>query len=390
MKIIYHHRTRGDGAEGVHINEMIGAFRELEHEVEICCPRVANRPAGLKLGMTGISSKDSQGLLGWCRIAVRQIFEIAYNLISTPRLLTATLRIRPQLLYERYSCYHIAGPLVSRVLGVPIVLEVNSTYAGRFNRRRLAFPFICKAIEKWAFRNSTLIAVVSSPLRQCVLDRTEEKVPVLITPNAINERVIRSLESDPVANRATLGIGDSDIVIGFVGSLRRWHGVDMLTRKIPYILSQVPHSVFLIVGSGELESSLNAVKLRQGIGSRLVLTGGVDHDKVNALIDAMDIGLMPHSNDWGSPMKILEYMALGKLCIAPRLPPIEEILCDNETGLLFEAGDDDAFAGAIVYACENAERRKRIGKTAREFVLAQRKWTDNARMILTRLSEIKK
>ena len=34
MKILYHHRTLADGAEGIHIEEMVRAFRELGHEVE--------------------------------------------------------------------------------------------------------------------------------------------------------------------------------------------------------------------------------------------------------------------------------------------------------------------------------------------------------------------
>ena len=33
MKILYHHRTLADGAEGIHILEMIEAFRAEGHEV---------------------------------------------------------------------------------------------------------------------------------------------------------------------------------------------------------------------------------------------------------------------------------------------------------------------------------------------------------------------
>lgn len=38
MKILYHHRTLGDGAEGIHIKEMVGAFRQLGHTVRLVGP----------------------------------------------------------------------------------------------------------------------------------------------------------------------------------------------------------------------------------------------------------------------------------------------------------------------------------------------------------------
>jgi len=39
VKILYHHRTLGDGAEGIHIAEMVNAFRQLGHEVLVIGPR---------------------------------------------------------------------------------------------------------------------------------------------------------------------------------------------------------------------------------------------------------------------------------------------------------------------------------------------------------------
>ncbi len=86
MKIIYHHRTRGDGAEGVHIHEMAKAFVELGHCVEFCCPKAAKRAPGLKLGMTGMSAADSKGIKGWINLRLRQSVELAYNAVSFARL----------------------------------------------------------------------------------------------------------------------------------------------------------------------------------------------------------------------------------------------------------------------------------------------------------------
>ncbi|TWU55679.1 glycosyltransferase family 4 protein [Rubripirellula reticaptiva] len=387
MKILYHHRTRGDGAEGVHINEMKNAFVELGHEVDLCCPKSAKREAGLKFGMTGTTAEKSKGLIGTIRIAVRQFAELGYNAISIPRLAISIFQNRPDVIYERYSCYHFAGVLVAKLARIPIVLEVNSTYAGRFNRRKIAFKNVCKLTERFVLSNSTLIATVSEPLRQCIVDRTNDSGRVVVTPNAINERRVRDHVQNLDASRQDLGIPSDSVVIGFVGSLRRWHGVGMLIRVMPEVLREIPNSIFLVVGAGELEGELDTLKCQQEVGNRLVLTGGVSHDRVNTLIDAMDIGLMPHSNDWGSPMKILEYMSLGKTCIAPRLPPIQEIVNDGETGVLFSAGSETEFLNAMICTCKDKLKRERIGANAKKYVLAERRWTDNASQIISVLDQ---
>ena len=392
LRILYHHRTRGDGAEGVHIKEIIIAFRELGHKVEMCCPPMAKRPAGLKLGMTGLSAADSKGLAGVFRLYSRQLLELGYNIVSIARLLVTIIRFRPGLIYERYSCYHFAGILLANIFQIPIVLEVNSTYAGRFERRLLAFPRLCRWIENYALRNSTLSAAVSNPIRDCIIDHRVDPNRSIVTPNAINESAVRSLIQSDVysktAKRAELGISQTGIVIGFVGSLRRWHGVDVLVKVIPRVLESVPDAVFLIVGAGELEDELSELQSQDGIGERLVLTGGVSHSKVNGLILAMDIGLMPHSNNWGSPMKILEYMSQGKISIAPRLEPIEEIVQDGVTGLLFRPGNEKEFIEAIVEACQDETMRDRLGMAAQEYVLKDRKWTDNATAVFTALEKL--
>jgi hypothetical protein len=38
MKILYHHRTMGRGAEGVHISSIVNAFRRKGHEVLVLSP----------------------------------------------------------------------------------------------------------------------------------------------------------------------------------------------------------------------------------------------------------------------------------------------------------------------------------------------------------------
>lgn len=389
MKIIYHHRTRGDGAEGIHIREMITAFEALGHQVKLVCPAHSKRSLGISLGMTGVTAKETQSARGVFKLYFTQFLELVYNLVSFLRLGWSILRTHPEFVYERYSCYHFGGLLACWLLRTPTVLEVNSTYAGRFLRRRLAFPRLCKWIESWVLRTSKLVCVVSEPLRLCVMDRQVPSERIIVTPNCVNpNQLVSDLDSRSDIRRQ-LRIGSDTVVIGFVGSLRRWHGVEFLAQAIPRFVAKYPGCLFLIVGTGELEGELLRLIQESNLVDSVRFTGGVPYQEVPHYIAAMDIGLMPDSNEWGSPMKILEYMLQGKAVVAPKLGPIEEIVQNGHTGILFERLNLDAFVRAISDLVQSAEHRESIGRNAQDYVLSERTWTANAEKVVCTIQTLR-
>ena len=385
MRILYHHRTRGDGAEGIHINEMISAFEELDNTVRLVCPKNSRRPLGISLGLSGIDSNQTKTFIGKLKIVLLQFAEILYNAISIPRLFWACLRFQPDFIYERYSCYHIAGAIVSSVLRIPLVLEVNSTYSGRFNRRALSFPNIHRMFENFAFSASARICVVTQALRDCVLDRGVSANRILVTTNCINPKLLVNDTERRFEVRKQLSIPGDATVFGFVGSLRRWHGIEILLEIIPSILKRVENCFFLIVGSGELDTEVSEMVSANGIRSSVILTGGVEHSKVASFICAMDICLQPDSNEWCSPMKLLEYMVQGKACVAPRMPNIQEIIIEGETGLLFEKLNPSDLEKTLVYLAGETAVRNKLGVQSQRYVLENRTWKVNARSVLESL-----
>jgi glycosyltransferase involved in cell wall biosynthesis len=207
---------------------------------------------------------------------------------------------------------------------------------------------------------------------------------VIVTPNAINEVTWKCpvILDEIQSLRSSLNINESDFVIGFVGSLRTWHGVDMLLNCIPRLADEIQDAKFLIVGSGELEKQLLALSSSSKWGDRVIVTGGVSHHDVPRHMSLMSVGLMPHSNEWGSPMKILEYMAMSVTVVAPRLAPIEEIVQHHRTGILFDPRDEQSFCNAIEMLAKDRAFAKQLSKKAREFVFSERTWKDNAQRVI--------
>jgi glycosyltransferase involved in cell wall biosynthesis len=160
-----------------------------------------------------------------------------------------------------------------------------------------------------------------------------------------------------------------------------------LAQAIKSIPANVPIR-FLLVGSGSLHGEVERLLTAEREGGRVIFTGAVAHERVPALLDACDILVAPHvpladgSDFFGSPTKIFEYLAMGKAIVASRLGQIGEVLSDQETALLVEAGNAGQLTEALVRVTEASELRARLGANAREAAVKNHTWGHNARRVL--------
>src|SRR5262249_6590419 len=127
MRVLYHHRTQGEEPESIHIESIVGALRELGHEVRIVGPveieshgRVFAAPA--TSGAAG--SGKSGGLLPLIKRsvprAVLELLQVAYTLVAWRLLDRAIREFRPDVIYERYALFSFAGVALARRRGVPL------------------------------------------------------------------------------------------------------------------------------------------------------------------------------------------------------------------------------------------------------------------------------
>src|SRR5262245_20689873 len=124
MRILYHHRTLGDGAEGIHIREMVKAFRAIGHEVLVIGPvgeDVAMQPTGRSKLFTRVKS--------WIPGLVFEFVEIGYSAYSFFVTAWHIKRFKPDFIYDRYITFN-AGPVSAGIAcGTGVLLEVNAPLA---------------------------------------------------------------------------------------------------------------------------------------------------------------------------------------------------------------------------------------------------------------------
>ena len=357
MKILYHHRTASKDGQAVHIEEMIAALRELGHEVRVVAPPTGEGDAmGAEVGWV-------QRLRNHLPKAVYELLELGYSLVAYRRLLRVAREFKPDLLYERCNLFLLSGLMLKRRLGLPMLLEVNSPLTDeRLRFGGLGLPWLARWSENAVWRGADRVLPVTQVLADAVAAQGVPRERLVVIPNGINEAHFAAAPS-PEAARARLGFGDA-LVLGFTGFVRDWHGVNRVLRWMASPAAPA-RARLLIVGDGPARADLQALAAELNLQDRVSFTGVVPREAVPAYVAAFDIALQPAVTPYASPLKIFEYLALGKAIIAPRMPNIEEILRDDDNALLFDPKDDASLARALTALSADAVLRERLAEQAR-------------------------
>ena len=323
----------------------------------------------------------------------REAALLSYNLrfVASARRLLA--RKKARVLYQRHGKFLFAGALLSRCMGIPLVLEYNASevwMAKYWDPARFS-PWL-RLCEKVSLEAASLIVVVSEPLKQQLLDMGVPAERILVNPNAVDPGCFHP-HCGGAELRDALGLLPEDIVICFVGSFSYWHGVGVLEQAIRALLDKDRHArpplKFLLVGDGPLAPELRN-GLKPYVSSGLVIfTGTIPHNSVRNYLDAADILVSPHvpppdgSPFFGSPTKLFEYMAMGKAIVASALDQIADVLENGRTALLVRPGDPSELAEAIQRLASDTHLRGELGRSAMEVALTRHTWRQNARRVLS-------
>ena len=374
MRILYHHRIRSKDGQFVHLEEMVHALRGLGHEVEIVGPRhVEHESFGADSGVVAVLKK-------WLPQSLYEILELGYALMDLRELGRAVRRFRPHVIYERYNLYFPSGVWARRRYGVPLLLEVNAPlYEERSRFGGIALPGLARWSERYTWRGADLVLPVTSVLAERVVAAGVDRERIRVIPNGINVESFARLPARDDAKRS-LGL-EGRFVIGFVGFMREWHGLDCVLEFIAQTAAQPPlHALF--VGDGPARPALEARAQELGIVDRVRFTGVMPRERVPGTLAAFDVALQPAVVDYASPLKLFEYLALGLPIIAPDSANIREVLTDGVNAALFRSGDGAAFMHCLQKVCSDAMLRETLSRSARATIETQGlTWRRNAERV---------
>ena len=380
MKFIYHFRVRGTGPEGVHIAGISMGLRKLGHTVHFVSPTGVDPTHAIDVESP---PKSSSKLLNFLADKMPQLtfelLELSYNLVALQKLNSAIVQLRPDAIYERYAFFSFAGVHMAKRAQIPIIIEVNEVSGLKRIRGQCMTP-LAKRIENHIFSKADIILTVSDFLRDRVVERGGDPTKTFVIPNAVErEKFLNVVEDSSLKQK--YGI-EGKTVLGFVGLFSYWHRFDLLLEAFAMARRQFHDLVLLLVGDGPERGTIEKKAEKFGVKNFLIITGMVSHKNIPKYINLFDVAIIPHTNEFRSPIKLFEYMAIGKVVVAPDVEPIRRIVEDMSTGLLFRCGDMVSLQEVLLKALQSFQLRKRIGRQARELILERYTWENHARRIV--------
>jgi glycosyltransferase involved in cell wall biosynthesis len=389
----------GRKGASVHVRELIAALSRAGHQVVLATPllnksvwekpeEIAATVLHLRLSSSAqsavLAAKAFDEMLGTESSLPSDLRRILYNQELPAELQRRFDNDPPDFIYERASLFGTTGTTLAQVLNVPLLVELNAPLAvEQAAYRGTGLGELASKAELWTLRQADAVFTVSASLREHVIALGVEPSKVQVLPNGVDPARFQPGQTDPGVH-ARLGL-DTGPVLGFVGGLRPWHGVEFLPPLLDRLAKRHVSLRLVVAGDGQLRPELQRDFCDRGLADRVVFAGAIPHEEVPAVIRQFDVALAPYPNlshdFYFSPLKIFEYMACGIPVVAAQCGQISDVVQDGRTGLLYPPGDLDALTAACDRLLSDAVLRAALGQAAANLVRSHYTWDHNAQRI---------
>ncbi|MGH8670988.1 MAG: glycosyltransferase, partial [Burkholderiales bacterium] len=221
------------------------------------------------------------------------------------------------------------------------------------------------------------VTTICEGLRGDIVARGIPENKVTVIPNAVDINHFHSSTTPDPQLKRQIGL-ENCRVIGFIGSFYAYEGLTVLLKALPQMLARALDLRVLLVGGGPQEEQLKRLAVELKIADKVTFTGRVPHDAVQDYYDLVDVLVYPRLSmrltDLVTPLKPLEAMAQGRLVAASDVGGHRELIRDNETGVLFRAGDALSLASRVIELLEQPQRWPQLRAAGRSFVERERNW----------------
>ena len=284
------------------------------------------------------------------------LFQYATFLLASLGILAA------RSLTRRYDLVHVhnmpdilvVSALIPKLLGAKVILDLHDPMPELmmtiFNLERDSGAVrTLQRLERWSIRWADLVLTTNRAFERLFVSRSCPPEKIHIVMNSPSEEIF---PFRPVDLQAALGRApDKPFVVMYHGSLVERNGVDLAVEALARVRESIAHAELRIYGAPTpfLEQVMESVRAR-GLTDSVSFRGAKRLEEIVEAIAGCDVGVIPNHRsaftELNMPTRIFEYLAVGKLAIAPRAAGILDYF-DEESLILFELGDADDLARRI-------------------------------------------
>jgi glycosyltransferase involved in cell wall biosynthesis len=313
-------------------------------------------------------------------LPLRIIGEFSFLIHLIIKLFGYHFNTKVDIIYIRHASCSLIAALIGKIFTTPVFIEINDILIKRIEGIKISYPkrIWVKLYETLSFPLAEKIFPVTDGIKNWLLKKPGlDKDNIITIPNGVN--IKRFVPGHRRICRPKFNLPLNVPVIGFLGSLFHWTGLEYLVDAAPKIISTFP-TVLFVIGGGQ-EPYLSYLKQKvaeQGLSNYFIIFGTIEWDKASDFINTFDLCIIPaffKSIESGiSSQKVLAYLACGKPVIGSDIEGLGDMLERESIGLSFPMGNSDELAKSIIFLLNDRTRLQQMGKKAREFVVNNCSW----------------
>ena len=371
----------GKSGQNIYSKEVAAALgRNRAVNLSMICPKpIYGMPSELSVNLKKVRFLPEKRTprLRWHITAQVHMFRALKALIAEEEPVAVVAPLKPSLL---------VAPLLAKQYDICYILLVEGM--GMRNVRKGGFFPGAHHLARIVFwLNARTARQIYAPFEEAakwiekLLGSSREKPRIF--SNAVDPELLSPTPIPEARGIVDLSLSDSDFVVGFVGSLRKRHGLNILVKAIDELRHNEGDIKLLIVGEGPEYGELKTLVHEKNLEGIVIFAGFVPHNQVAVYISACDVlyGTVD-PREVSNPMKCYEYLACARPIITSRRDDFSFVEEQN-VGITIEAIKVETIAAAIrrLYLI-GPEDRSAMGSAGRAYIMEHHTWDQLAELIL--------
>jgi glycosyltransferase involved in cell wall biosynthesis len=324
----------------------------------------------------------------------RGFYSLGFSLTLFLYLIPVTLLGTPNIMLFDFKAFFPLVPFMIlsklRLTKIKFVLDIRSIPVEVHDPLDRIKEQICKAVLPLTNFFSDGMTVISPLMKKQICHEYNiDKNHVGIWSSGVSLQNFNFEATDHI-NETRLG--SKEFIVAYHGTLSQSRGLQETVKAIKLLKNKYPDIAFFILGDGKAKDELESLRRELDLENNVFLHKSVPYEDVPEYIASCDIGILPFPNlNWwrvSSPLKLMEYLAMGKTVIVTNIEAHREVLNNSSCGVFIKSHEPEEIAEGIEKAYHLRNKLRKMGKTGRELVIRKYTWEKQAENLINFLKTL--
>ena len=324
----------------------------------------------------------------------RGFYSLGFCLTVFLYLIAVTLLDTPDIILLGQKTFFPLVPFMAlsklRLIKTKFVLDIRSIPVDIYHPIDHINEQIYKAVVSLANFLLDGVTVISPLMKEQICNEyniNENNVGIWssgVSLETFNFECIDPINEPPFCNK--------ELIVMYHGVLSQSRGLQETVQAIKLLKSKYPDIVFFMLGDGKAKDELESLIKELNLENNVFLHKSVPYDDVPKYIASCDIGILPFPNlNWwrvSSPLKLMEYVAMGKSVIVTDIEAHREVLNNSLGGIFIKSHQPEEIATGIEKTYHLRNKLRKMGKMGREQVVHKYTWEKQAENLINFLDTL--